>query len=1035
MEKKRTLEVIINFISKKKCKFKSDPFYNILSKYSQIENLLKLNIISTIKYIYFSNKKVHIILYDEEEFINVKSEDEIKANLSFYFYLNLLIVENIDIINYTYSFDFIVQINNIQRNINDKYTKILYSKIIIDLIKNYKHLDEYNEEKEKNLLEKIKTENQDIIKNSLTIFARINLLIDGKDVYNKKIDELLSDIIKSLIINEKLENDEIISFMDLENIDITETMFNSLYKILDNNSGYINKYIIKNKKDLLNDKNINFYYILLKYIIKNSIYIYQIPLLLELRQLVLNLIKSKEVLYNGLDEDKINKLEFIILILTDSEYYLNKSKNENKLTEVLKYYKDFKFISKKEEINILQDIINNNKNGFEIYVLDYEVAKKINIRAPIIKYLINSKEPEILNNENKIKEYIESWNYYENFIKMKKFRKIRKDARHLLKQYFKEEKNKNILLKIFDQDKISSFINNNNRKLVNKEEDGKKKDGRKYYQKINNESNLYNNEIDINRTEEKNSELNETGNQSEVGDNKKENEELNNNNINNINNNDFLLNISQKFTISFHLNEKGKEPFLTYDKIFIGDKYITISEECMMKNNESNEYIEKNGKNILVLNHKNFLEILKKIEDIIRNEFKDDYKLEITLGFKKDTKSSLYNISFNYLFKETIEGEIDRINDENLLVNGENSENLDFQYLLLEINSSKYPNNKSNQLKIKSKETLSNSIKDIPITGQKHFIDLQKSIIATSKIIEFIKVAGKNENYPFFIKELGNGNYIIVDFLKNKIVYDAYFNKKESNIKINDYCYKSNINFKIICSKNKISEIVKIDKKELNSIKSKNNPLKSNVNKVSYEDESSLLFDNENINPYEIRNNSLEEDLISNIDKMPEEEKSIRNISVLISDYIKNGIFLQNNLRDNNLFEEYFYDTKNFEIYSICPLLIVENSNKKKNLDNIDVNEEYRKNNTNDETDFFLVGGFDNDEKEGKIKVFRIQYGDNLWKTKIIFEEDINIPNNNGLLGPITKIIQSRISGNILATSLNGNVYIFSKPKIIKINQ
>ena len=917
----------------------------------------------------------------------------------------------------------------------------MYSKIIIDLIENYEQLEEYNEEKEKNLLENIKTENQDIIKNSLTIFAKINLLIDEKYIYIKKVDVLLSDIIKSLIINEKLENDEIISFMDLENIDITETMFNSLYKILDKNSGYINKYIIKNKKDLLNEKNINFYYILLKYIIKNSIYIYQIPLLLELRKLVLNLIKSKEVLYNGLDVDKINKLEFIILILTDSEYYLNKSKNENQLTEVLKYYKDFKFISKKEEINILQDIINNNKNGFEKYLSDYEVAIKINIRAPIIKYLINSKEPEILKNENKIKEYIKSWNYYEYFIKRKKFRKIRKDVRNALKQYFTDEKNKNTLLKIFNQDEISRIINQNNRK-VNKKENETKKDEKKYYQNVNNESNLYNNENegkikdkDINRTEEKNSELNETGNQSEVGDNKKENEELNNNNINNINNNDFLLNIPQKFTISFHLNEKEKEPFLTYDKIFIGDKYITISEECMMKNNEINEYIEKNGKNILVLNHKNFLEILKKIEDIIRNEFKDDYKLEITLGFKKDTKSSLYNISFNYLFKETIEGEIDRIKDENLLVNGENSENLDFQYLLLEINSSKYPNNKSNQLKIKSKETLSISIKDIPITGQKHFIDLQKSIIATSKIIEPTKVSGKNENYPFFIKELGNGNYIIVDFLKNKIVYDAYSNKKESNIKINDYCYKSNINFKIICSENKISEIVKIDKKELNPIKSKNNLLKSNVNKVPYEDESSLLFDNENINSYEIRNNSLEEDLISNIDKIPEEEKSIRNISVLISDYIKNGIFLQNNLRDNNLFEEYFYDTKNFEIYSICPLLIVENLNKNKNLDNIDVNEEYRINIKINETDFFLVGGFDNDEKEGKIKVFRIEYGDNLWKTKIIFEEDINIPNNNGLLGPIIKINQSRISGNILATSLNGNVNIFSKPKIIKINQ
>ena len=192
-----------------------------------------------------------------------------------------------------------------------------------------------------------------------------------------------------------------------------------------------------------------------------------------------------------------------------------------------------------------------------------------------------------------------------------------------------------------------------------------------------------------------------------------------------------------------------------------------------------------------------------------------------------------------------------------------------------------------------------------------------------------------------------------------------------------------------------------------------------------------MLFNNENINPQEIRNNSLE-DLISNMNKITSEEESINNHKVLISDYKKNGIFLENKLGGNNLPEEYSYDTKNFEIYCLCQLLIVLNLNKNKNLDNININEEYKKNIRIIETDFFLVGGFDNYMKEGQIKFFRIEYGNKLWKTKIIFIDNIIIPkNNNEQLGPITNIIQSKISGYISATCLNGNVYMFSEPKII----
>ena len=1053
MEEKRILKDIINFISKKKFKFKSDPFFNVLRNYSQIKNPLELSNIYLIKYYYFSRKKIHIILYDEEEVINIKFKDEKRTNLSLlqadlniknlsqYFYFNLLIEDNINIINYTYSFDFIIEINNIQKNIKDIYTKIFLAKIINDLIFNYQGLDEYNEEKEEEPLKKIRRENQDIIKDKLDIFENINLYLNEEDILYKKIDQLLSDIIISLIKNEKLENCDLIKSLDLENIDITETIYNSLYKILDKDSGYINKYIIKNKKDLLNEKNINFYYILLKYILKNSIYIYQIPLLLELRKLILHLIKSKEVLYNGLNEEQNNKLEFIIKTLTDSEYYFNKSKNENKLTEVLNYYKDFKFISAKEDINILQDIIINNKKGFEKYLLDFEKAKNINIRAPIIKYLINLQElPENLRNENIIKKYINIWSGYEELIKRKKYKKMRKNTREILKKYFVDEKNKYILLKIFNQDEINSFINTK-RNLLDKKEYKTKKKKEKDYSIQNNENNIYNNE-----DEDKNLCINTCGiysgnnitvNQSEVVHNKnKEKKELNNNEVNHNDNNYyiFLLNILQKCEICFHTNEKGKDPFFIYDSILIENKQKRISYEDIMKNNEINDYLKKNEKNKLVINYKKFVDFLKLIEDKIRKEFKNNYKLEIKLEFKKENNinnihSFLYNISCTYLFKEPIEGKEYTYVDRNILLNGDKSEHLNFQDLLLDINLPKYKNlkyiyNKSNnnQLKLKSKETLSNSKKDIPITGQKYFIDPKNSLIAPLKIIIFKYIIESNENYPIFIEELDDKTYIIKDSQQNILLYDVNLNKSGNNIKNNDFFYNDKIskkNFKIVCSENKISEVVKLDENELKSIKGEDRPLKSYRKILSYEDKSSLLFNNENINHHEKRNN------ISN------KEKSIRNHKVLISDSKKNGIFLQNKLGDNH-FEEYFYDTKNFEVYCLYPLLIVFNLNKNKNLDNININEEYRKKIIIIETNFLLVGGFDNDKKEGQIKLLRIEYRDNLWITKIKFLEKIIIPKNIDQLSPITNIIQSRVTGNILATSLNRNLYMFSEPKIVK---
>ena len=67
-------------------------------------------------------------------------------------------------------------------------------------------------------------------------------------------------------------------------------MFNKLSNILNSKEAYISENIISNVDDLMMDNKINFYYLLLKYILKNNIILYkQIPHL-KIR----NLVKFKE---------------------------------------------------------------------------------------------------------------------------------------------------------------------------------------------------------------------------------------------------------------------------------------------------------------------------------------------------------------------------------------------------------------------------------------------------------------------------------------------------------------------------------------------------------------------------------------------------------------------------------------------------------------------------------------------------------------------------------------------------------------------
>ena len=146
-----------------------NPFTKIIFNFNEIQNLLKIKDPNILKIFYFNRKIVHEILYEEEEIINLNSIEE-KKTLAFYFYLDFLIKDN-PLLNYYYSFNFINQINDLQKiNNNNIFEQIIISKIIIDLINNYRNNDNEIEELESEYEKKvndIENENINIINKNI----------------------------------------------------------------------------------------------------------------------------------------------------------------------------------------------------------------------------------------------------------------------------------------------------------------------------------------------------------------------------------------------------------------------------------------------------------------------------------------------------------------------------------------------------------------------------------------------------------------------------------------------------------------------------------------------------------------------------------------------------------------------------------------------------------------------------------------------------------------------------------------------------
>ena len=130
--------------------------------YNKIKEFTLLKDENIFKFFYFNKKEVHEKLFEEEEVIEV--DNTINKNIILYFYLNLLINDNLTIVNYIYSLDLITKLNDSQKkNDNKKYKKIINSKVIVDLIENYKNSDKYEEGKDDEILDEIESDNKNII--------------------------------------------------------------------------------------------------------------------------------------------------------------------------------------------------------------------------------------------------------------------------------------------------------------------------------------------------------------------------------------------------------------------------------------------------------------------------------------------------------------------------------------------------------------------------------------------------------------------------------------------------------------------------------------------------------------------------------------------------------------------------------------------------------------------------------------------------------------------------------------------------------
>ena len=209
-----------------------------------IKNLIPDSIVRLFCYDESTIDGIHSILYHLNDYIKIENNDS-NTNLYILFHLVILIRYDKDLINYSYSFDFIRKIFSIMKNeATGKYKKLILSIINIDLINNYEGLEHSDEQNEKEDLKQIENECRSIIINNNIISNELDINTNRERRIDKIYIKIIINIIKGLSEQKKFEEYENIlkNQLDLEKINLTKAMHKELNNFL-NKTNYINNYI------------------------------------------------------------------------------------------------------------------------------------------------------------------------------------------------------------------------------------------------------------------------------------------------------------------------------------------------------------------------------------------------------------------------------------------------------------------------------------------------------------------------------------------------------------------------------------------------------------------------------------------------------------------------------------------------------------------------------------------------------------------------------------------------------------------------
>ena len=160
---------------------------------------------------------------------------------------------------------------------------------------------------------------------------------------------------------------------------------------------------------------------------------------------------------------------------------------------------------------------------------------------------------------------------------------------------------------------------------------------------------------------------------------------------------DILSKILKKCIIVLTYNKK--ESLSKYNKIYFSENNIEIAYDEFIK------YKGNNNKNESSQNFQKLLDFLTEIENKIKNNFKYNYNLKFQLELKENKKdyknidksdnddkndnniekdfdeSDIYDIDCEYIFFNPINNQPIRYREENILINGTNSNEVGFFFL------------------------------------------------------------------------------------------------------------------------------------------------------------------------------------------------------------------------------------------------------------------------------------------------------------------------------------------------------------------